>query len=124
MKYRQLIRAIAAALQELAGRLASVANHVLVLRNWVVGVYLVEFERRGEDRAKYGEQLLKRISNDLEARELTGLSANWPDRWNGSWRRSLPTRARPWTALASCPISGRLSLTAVFRGAFRRRTVR
>lgn len=74
MNYRQLIRAIEVASQELAGRVASVANQALVLRNWMVGAYLVEFEQRGEDRAKYGEQLLERISTDLEARELKGFS--------------------------------------------------
>lgn len=74
MKYRQLIRAIESASQQLAGRVASVANQALVLRNWLVGAYLVEFEQRGEDRAKYGEQLLERIATDLETRDLKGLS--------------------------------------------------
>ncbi len=52
MKYRQLSRAIESATQELSGRVASVANQGLVVRNWLVGAYLVEFEQRGEDRAK------------------------------------------------------------------------
>ena len=74
MRYRQLIRAIESASQELAGRVASVANQALVIRNWMVGAYLVEFEQRGEDRAKYGEKLLERIAGDLEAKDLKGFS--------------------------------------------------
>ena len=74
MRYRQLIRAIESASQELAGRVASVANQALVIRNWMVGAYLVEFEQRGEDRAKYGARLLERIATDLEAKDLKGFS--------------------------------------------------
>lgn len=37
MKYRQLIRAIESASQALGGRVASVANQALVVRNWMVG---------------------------------------------------------------------------------------
>ena len=74
MKYRQLLRAIEFASQDLTGRVASVANQALVIRNWLVGAYLVEFEQRGEDRAKYGEQLFERLAMDLEARNLKGFS--------------------------------------------------
>ncbi|MBI5799340.1 MAG: DUF1016 family protein [Verrucomicrobia bacterium] len=74
MKYRQLIRAIESASHELSGRVASVANQALVVRNWLVGAYLVEFEQRGDDRAKYGEQLLERLAADLEAKDLKGFS--------------------------------------------------
>lgn len=35
-------------------RVATVANQALVLRNWMVGAYIVEFEQNGADRAKYG----------------------------------------------------------------------
>lgn len=74
MKYRQLIRAIESATQELSGRVASVANQALVVRNWLVGAYLVEFEQRGEERAKYGEKLLPALADDLQQRGLAGFS--------------------------------------------------
>lgn len=40
------------------GALVSVNTH-LTIRNWLIGFHIVEFEQKGEDRAKYGEKLLK-----------------------------------------------------------------
>ena len=36
--------------------------------NWLVGYYIVEFEQHGEDRAKYGEKLLKTLAKRLNRR--------------------------------------------------------
>ena len=44
------------ALQEQA---AHAVNLALTARNRLIGYYIVEFEQHGEDRAEYGEQLLK-----------------------------------------------------------------
>lgn len=48
-------------------------NQSLVLRNWLVGAYVVEFEQRGADRAKYGDSLMPRLAKDLTKRKLPGL---------------------------------------------------
>ena len=40
----------------------------MTARNWLVGYYIVEFEQHGEDRAKYGEKLLSRLSESLNQR--------------------------------------------------------
>ena len=37
-------------------------NRMATLRNWLIGSYIVEYEQNGEDRAKYGEQLLARLA--------------------------------------------------------------
>ena len=39
-------------------RAAVAVNQALVLRNWLIGAYIVEFEQNGTDRAKYGTRLL------------------------------------------------------------------
>lgn len=52
---------------------ARVVNQLHVLRNWTVGCLIFEFEQRGEDRAAYGEGLLKRLSIDLASKGLMGL---------------------------------------------------
>jgi predicted nuclease of restriction endonuclease-like (RecB) superfamily len=49
-------------------------NQLLTLRNWLIGAYIFEYEQNGEDRAVYGEQLLKKLSDDLSKREHKGLS--------------------------------------------------
>ncbi len=40
-------------------------NTNLTIRNWLVGFYIVEFEQKGEDRAKYGEKLLQNLADKL-----------------------------------------------------------
>lgn len=80
MKYTQLVKAIDSASAQLLGRAAVVVNQSLVIRNWIVGAYLVEFEQRGEDRAKYGSNLLKRLANDLQKRTVKGLSVQMLER--------------------------------------------
>jgi predicted nuclease of restriction endonuclease-like (RecB) superfamily len=74
MKYQQLVKAIDSANQHLLGRAAAAVNQALVIRNWLIGAYIVEFEQRGEDRARYGERLMENLANDLRKRGLGGLS--------------------------------------------------
>ena len=73
MHYRQLLSAIVQAHTSAVGRAAAAVNQGLVLRNWLVGAYVVEFEQGGEDRAKYGESLMPRLAKDLAKRKLRGL---------------------------------------------------
>ncbi|TWT74359.1 PDDEXK nuclease domain-containing protein [Allorhodopirellula solitaria] len=41
-------------------------NRALVLRNWLFGWYIVEFEQYGADRAAYGEGLIKSLATELK----------------------------------------------------------
>ncbi|MGA9777799.1 MAG: PDDEXK nuclease domain-containing protein [Verrucomicrobiia bacterium] len=75
MKYAQLIKAIDSTSRQLLGRAAAAVNQSLVIRNWLIGAYIVEFEQCGEDRAKYGARLLERLATDLTTRGLRGLDA-------------------------------------------------
>ena len=76
MHYRQLLSAIAQAHTSAVGRAAAAVNQGLVLRNWLVGAYVVEFEQGGEDRAKYGQSLLSRLAKDLAKRRISGLGVS------------------------------------------------
>lgn len=40
-------------------------NTLMVERNWLLGKRIAEEVLKGEDRAKYGAQLIKRLSADL-----------------------------------------------------------
>ena len=73
MNYEQLVTAIDVASQALLGRAAKAFNQALVLRNWLIGAHLIEFEQSGQDRATYGEQLLSNLAADLKRRGLKGL---------------------------------------------------
>ncbi len=73
MNYAALVKTIGSTTTRLQGHAAVAVNQALVVRNWMIGAYLVEFEQRGEDRAKYGTQLLTRIAADLAKRGAKGL---------------------------------------------------
>ena len=73
MKYADLVKTIDAASRQLLGRAAAAVNQSLVIRNWLVGAHIVEFEQNGEDRARYGDRLLIRLAGDLQKRAVSGL---------------------------------------------------
>jgi len=52
----------------------SAVNHYLVIKNWLTGYYIVEFEQNGDDRAKYGEKLIEDMSKKLRSKGLKGYS--------------------------------------------------
>jgi hypothetical protein len=52
MKYAALVKAIHSASVRSQGRAALAVNQALVLRNWLVGAWIFEFEQSGKDRAK------------------------------------------------------------------------
>jgi hypothetical protein len=85
MKYAQLLKAIDATSQHLVGGAAAAVNQALVIRNWLVGAYIVEFEQHGEDRARYGAKLLVRLAGDLKERGLKGLSVQMLERTRHSY---------------------------------------
>lgn len=45
-------------------------NKHLTIRNWLIGFYIVEFEQKGEDRARYGERLLDELGTALQIKGL------------------------------------------------------
>ena len=71
--YKQLVSAISQINSHMARRAVTVANQALLLRNWTIGAYIVEYEQEGSDRAKYGEYLMGRLAEDLAAKGLKGL---------------------------------------------------
>ncbi len=51
-------------------------NQMLTLRNWFIGAYIIEYEQNGADRAAYGTQLIQKLADDLNRRQIKGLSAS------------------------------------------------
>lgn len=49
-------------------------NFAYTLRNWLIGMYLFEYEQNGLDRAEYGTQLYKNIADKLKTKKVKGLS--------------------------------------------------
>jgi predicted nuclease of restriction endonuclease-like (RecB) superfamily len=61
---------------ELQNRAARSVDISLVVRNWLFGWYLVEFEQAGADRSEiYGKKLIDRVAESLKKHGLKGVSA-------------------------------------------------
>jgi predicted nuclease of restriction endonuclease-like (RecB) superfamily len=58
----------------LQGCAAKSINQFLTLRNWMFGYYIVEYEQNGEDRAKYGDNLMVNIIKNVK--NIKGLTGN------------------------------------------------
>ena len=50
------------------------AERSLVVRNWLIGWYIVEYEQQGSDRAEYGAQTLENLSGALKSKIGRGFS--------------------------------------------------
>ncbi len=66
MDYQQLLALFKETHLELQQRAARSVDTSLVIRNWLFGWYIVEFEQGGSDRAEYGTNLLKKIAAQLK----------------------------------------------------------
>jgi predicted nuclease of restriction endonuclease-like (RecB) superfamily len=71
--YAKLVKAISQVNTGMVTRAAAAVNQALVLRNWLIGAYIVEFEQNGADRAKYGARLLETLARDLASEGVKGL---------------------------------------------------
>ena len=72
MKLEELgktIQQIHLAFSQQAGRSVNMA---LTLRNWLIGYYIKEYEQKGQDRAEYGAQAIKQLSNTLQNLKIPG----------------------------------------------------
>jgi predicted nuclease of restriction endonuclease-like (RecB) superfamily len=78
--YPKLVKAISQVNAGMVTRAAVAVNQALVLRNWLIGAYIVEFEQNGADRAKYGARLLETLARDLKTRELKGMGLSMLER--------------------------------------------
>jgi len=64
MRFEQLVELIERTHYELHSRAARSVDAALVIRNWLFGWYIVEYEQKGEDRAEYGSRLIGQTVSD------------------------------------------------------------
>jgi len=76
MKFEQLLILFQETHLELQKRAVRSVDIALVIRNWLFGWYIVEFEQGGANRAElYGKNLINRLSKDLKRLGLKGVSS-------------------------------------------------
>jgi predicted nuclease of restriction endonuclease-like (RecB) superfamily len=73
--FEQLATIIGQLHTSLRGAAAASVNRMMTMRNWMIGMYIVEYEQNGEDRAEYGSVLLASLSSKLKKSGLQGMSA-------------------------------------------------
>ncbi|MBQ9579439.1 MAG: DUF1016 family protein [Ottowia sp.] len=71
LAFDSLVAAIRQAHSELSRQAGRAVNIALTLRNWLIGMYIREYEQCGRDRASYGEGLLDALASALRQ---TGVS--------------------------------------------------
>lgn len=74
MKLEALSKNIVAIHQHFQQKAVAAVNVNLSLRNWFIGFYIVEYEQNGEDRAKYGEKIIRTLAQKLKTEKLKGVS--------------------------------------------------
>lgn len=63
--YIELLNRVSKVLEEARQKTVKQVNTVMVETYWQIGRLIVEEEQRGKERAEYGEELIKKLSNDL-----------------------------------------------------------
>lgn len=74
MSFNALVQTLTETHQSCQQRATQAINHSLVIRNWLFGYYIIEFEQQGEDRAQYGSRLLPQLSTTLKKAGVPGTS--------------------------------------------------
>lgn len=77
MNFEQLATIITDTHQQLQQSAVKAVNQRLTVRNWLIEFYIVEFEQNGEDRATYGEQLLKNLEQRINQKALSVTLFQW-----------------------------------------------
>jgi predicted nuclease of restriction endonuclease-like (RecB) superfamily len=71
ISFEFIVSSIVEADKELSLQATRAVNVSLTLRNWLIGLYIAEFEFRGADRAQYAEKLLSALSERLAKANLS-----------------------------------------------------
>ena len=75
MNFEQLVSICQQTHEEIQKRAVRAVDLSLVVRNWLFGCYIVEFEQNGADRAAYGVGLMDALTARLKPLGIKGISA-------------------------------------------------
>lgn len=101
LNFPQLVEAIHSIDNALNTQANRAVNICLTLRNWLIGLYIREYEQHGQDRARYGEGLLDALAQVLQQIGITRSDARELRRYRLFYltypqiRESLPPELRP-----------------------------
>jgi predicted nuclease of restriction endonuclease-like (RecB) superfamily len=71
MNFNKLIQTLQITHNTFFHSAAKAVNTAMTVRNWLYGYYIVEYEQNGEDKAKYGVRLLKKLSERIHIKGVS-----------------------------------------------------
>ncbi len=74
MNFESLIQNLQVNHNTLNESAAKAVNTAMTVRNWLYGFYIVEYEQNGEDRATYGDRLIRTFEKQLKDMGQKGMS--------------------------------------------------
>lgn len=74
MNFETLIQNLRVTHDSLFTSASKAVNTAMTIRNWLYGYYIVEYEQNGEDRAGYGDRLIRSIEKQLKDKGQKGMS--------------------------------------------------
>ena len=74
MNFDQLVTLCQHAHEEIQKSAVRAVDAHLVVRNWLFGQHITEFEQNGSDRAEYGARILDNLSDRLKSLKIRGSS--------------------------------------------------
>ena len=73
-QYQELLKRISQRYVEGQAQAVRSINEAIVKTNWQIGKYIIEYEQKGNPKAKYGSKLLENLSHDLTLLHGRGFS--------------------------------------------------
>lgn len=70
IRFDDLVGAVMSVHQFSSQTAVKAVNRYATMRNWLIGLFIVEYQQKGNDRATYGERLLQRLEETLHTRGL------------------------------------------------------
>ena len=72
--FKNLLSLITVTQDQLQQSVLQQTNNLLTVRNWLIGFYIFEYQQDGQDRAKYGENLIQELAEELKSKKRNGFS--------------------------------------------------
>ena len=76
MDFDRLVRTLIQTHESFQKQANQAINVSLVMRNWLFGRHIIEFEQQGDDRAQYGKRLLANLADRLKIQGIKGCSSS------------------------------------------------
>jgi predicted nuclease of restriction endonuclease-like (RecB) superfamily len=108
MKYAYLVSSIESTHNHFQQYSVKAVNISLTIRNWLIGLYIIEFEQGGEDRAAYGSGLLDTLAKELKIKGLVAAELSRCRQFYNSYPQILGSLPQEFRQLLPSAILGSL----------------